>query len=118
MRTIGWLVVIAIGAGACADPQGVQDVRPGATAGSPELARGRGVDIQAERAAIFTADQAFGAGLAAPNLTAGVLAGLADNAYLLFPGENLVQGHAAVAAIISSGASTSAPGGSRATGDG
>src|SRR5438874_13103993 len=99
MRTIGWLVVIAVGAGACADPQGVQDLQSGAGAGSPELARGAGIDIQAERAAVLAADQAFGSGLAAPNLTAGVLAGLADDGYLLFPGENLVQGHAAAAAI-------------------
>ena len=99
MRTIGWLVVIAIGAGACADPQGVQDLQSGSTAESPEFARGPGIDIQAERAALLSADQAFGAGLAAPNLTAGVGAGLADNAYLLFPGENLVQGPAAAEAI-------------------
>ena len=99
MRTIGWLAVIAVGAGACADPQGVQDLQSGTGAGSPALARGPGIDIQAERAAILSADLSFGAGLAAPNLTAGVLAGLADDAYLLFPGENLVQGHAAAAAI-------------------
>src|SRR3989442_4822216 len=101
MRTISWLVVIAIGAGACADPQGVQDLRSGATADSPEFARGPGIDIQAERAALLSADQVFGAGLAAPNLTAGVVAGLAENAHLPFPGEEPVHGHAASPAIVS-----------------
>jgi ketosteroid isomerase-like protein len=99
MRTIGWLVVIALGAGACADPEGMQDMQSGTNAAAPAFARGPGVDIQAERAALLAADQTFGAGLAAPNLTAGVVAGLADDAYLLFPGENLVQGPAAAAAI-------------------
>jgi ketosteroid isomerase-like protein len=99
MRTIGWVIVIAIGAGACADPQGVQDLQSDTPAAAPALARGAGLDIQAARAALLAADQAFGARLTAPNLTAGVLAGLAANAYLLFPGENLAQGHAAAEAI-------------------
>jgi hypothetical protein len=80
MRTIGWLVVIALGSGACADPEGVQDMQSDTNAAAPAFARGPGVDIQAEGAALLAADQAFGAGLAAPNLTGRVVAGLAADA--------------------------------------
>ena len=62
MRTIGWLVLAVVGAGACAEPQGVTDVQAGG--GTPALAEGRGasgVHQPEARAALLEADIAHAA---------------------------------------------------------
>ncbi len=99
MRTIGWLAVVAAAAGACGDPQGPQQ-RDGVTALLEAEGRGPNpVDIKSERAALAARDQAFGQAIAAQGITAGILSGLTNDAYLLFPGEPYVQGTSAIEAI-------------------
>ena len=106
MRTVVWLAIVAIGAGACADPQGVQD---GTTAGGgPSFAAGGDVHQKAERATLQATDLAHAA--AAATGAAGFLSYLADDALFLLPRSPLAQGKAAAAALLAAPPFPFAPG--------
>jgi ketosteroid isomerase-like protein len=100
MNTIGWLVLAVVGAGACADPQGVADVRTGGAAPTLAEAQGAsGVHQAQERAALREADLAHAAASAGAG-AAGFLASLADDALFLLPRSPLAEGKAAAEALL------------------
>jgi ketosteroid isomerase-like protein len=106
MRTVGWLAIVAIGAGACADPQGLQDGT--AAGGSPSFAAGGGVHQKTERETLRDADLAHAA--AAATGAAGFLSFLTDDALFLLPRSPLADGKAAAATLLAAPPFPFAPG--------
>jgi ketosteroid isomerase-like protein len=99
MTRLGWLVLVAVGAGACADPQGVADGLAGG--GGSRLAASdvsTGAIQIAARAELRAADLAHSAATATGS--AGFLGYLTDDASFLLPRSPLVQGKAAAAALL------------------
>jgi ketosteroid isomerase-like protein len=98
MSKLGWLVGIALAAGACAEPQGLDQIM---ASQAPALA-GRGtydVDVKVERAALRDTDLAHSA--ASGSIPGGFLSFLTDDAVFAFPNAPWVQGKAAIGALLS-----------------
>lgn len=91
MSKLGWMAVIALGGGACAEPQGMDAALAGR--GAYE------VDVQAERAALRETDLAHSD--ASGSLPGGFLGFLADDAVFAFPNAPWVQGKTAIGALLS-----------------
>jgi ketosteroid isomerase-like protein len=97
MNAIRWLGLLALGATACADPQGLQDSQMAGSspAGEASLAQ---VHQKSEREILLAADLAHSA--AAQSGTAGFLGALTDDALFLLPISPLAEGKAAAAALL------------------
>jgi len=93
MRTIRWFAVLALGVGACADPQG----SPSGEALAPELVS-YSADQNAARASLLAADVAHSA--AAATGAAGFLSYLTNDALFLLPRSPLAEGKAAAQALL------------------
>jgi ketosteroid isomerase-like protein len=97
MNANRWLTLLALGAAACADPQGLHDsqVADGVPAGGASLAE---VHANAERDILRAADLAHSA--AAQTGAAGFLSALTEDVLFLLPISPLAQGKAAAGALL------------------
>lgn len=108
MTAIRWSGLLAIGALACAEPQGLSNSQAGGGGLGQGQASLTAVHQDAERAALREADLAHSA--AAQTGTAGFLSALTDDALFLLPRSPLAEGKAAAAALLAAPPFPFAPG--------